>query len=215
MHNVFDADSFFQETNVPRETMDNIRIYAALLKKWQKKINLVAESTMPDIWSRHFYDSFQLKPFLEGGREEKIRILDIGSGAGFPALLLSMLDIGDIHMVESNGKKCAFLRQVIRETKGTAVVHNQRVESMDAFPVDYITARACASLTELLDLGQKFIGDKTIGLFLKGQSAEQEIAEARQKWTFDVEKHTSATDPSGVILKVSHIGHLHEENKGE
>ncbi len=86
---------------------------------------------------------------------------------------------------------------------------------MTPFPVDYITARACAPLKDLLQLGSKFIREDTICLFLKGQGADQEIADARQKWTFDVEKHTSATDPTGVILEVSHIRALDEEFKGE
>ncbi|WP_339861497.1 16S rRNA (guanine(527)-N(7))-methyltransferase RsmG [Paremcibacter congregatus] len=201
----FTEERFFNVSGVSRETMENIRKYANLLVKWQKQINLVSDSTLPDLWTRHFYDSFQLKQHFDADRIGKLTILDIGSGAGFPGLLLSMCRIGDFHMVESNNKKCAFMRQVIRETQCQATIHNERVEKLSSFPVDYIISRACASLDKLFDLSRNFISDDTICLFLKGQIAEQEIAEARQNWDFQVEKFTSATEETGMILKVSHI----------
>ncbi|VAX07671.1 16S rRNA (guanine(527)-N(7))-methyltransferase [hydrothermal vent metagenome] len=203
--------TFAQKTNVSRGTMANIRIYANLLTKWQKKINLVSQSTMPDLWSRHFYDSFQLKAHLSGLNVEKTKILDIGSGAGFPGLLLSMLGLGEFHMVESNNKKCAFMRQVIRETNCNVVIHNERIENIRPFHVDYIISRACAPLNKLFDLSWNFIHEDTICLFLKGQTAEKEIAEAQRYWTFEVEKFTSVTQDRGMLLKVSHIkalGHV-------
>jgi len=202
---VFDEKSFFEQTGVSRETMEKISIYADLLEKWQKQINLVSGATMADLWRRHFHDSFQLTALIDGAAAKKLRFLDIGSGAGFPGLLLSVLDIGEFHMVESNNKKCAFMRQVIRETGCNAVVHNERAESLAPFHVDYIVSRACASLDKLFDLGRHFIRDDTICLFLKGQIADQEIQQARKNWRFDVEKFTSITEESGMILKVSHI----------
>ncbi len=205
MSGVFDEKSFQKKTDVPRETLENMIIYAGLLKKWQSKINLVSSTTLPDLWSRHFYDSFQLKPHFDLLKAENLRILDIGSGAGFPGLLLSMLGIGEFHMVESNNKKCTFMRQVIRETRCNAVVHNARAENITAFHVDYIVARACAPLGKLLDLGQGFIHDNVVCLFLKGQAAQQEITGAREKWSFEVEKFTSLTEESAMLLKVSHI----------
>ncbi len=205
MPKVFDENLFFEKVNVPRETMENIRTYAILLKKWQKRLNLVGETTIPDLWLRHFYDSYQLKAQFDMSKSENLRILDIGSGAGFPGLLLSMLGLGEFHMVESNGKKCTFMRQVIRETSCNAIIHNERAEMMMPFPVDYIISRACASLEKLFDLGRNFIRDDTVCLFLKGQSAEQEIAEAMLKWDFEVEKFTSVAQETGMILKASHI----------
>ncbi len=202
---VFDEKSFQEKTGVPRETLENLRIYAGLLKKWQNKINLVSSTTLPDLWSRHFYDSFQLKPHFDLSKAQKLRILDIGSGAGFPGLLLSMLGVGEFHMVESNNKKCAFMRQVIRDTKCRAVVHNVRAENLTAFHVDYIISRACAPLGKLLSLGHNFIHDDVVCLFLKGQTAEQEIVGAREKRAFEVEKFTSMTEESAMLLKVSHI----------
>lgn len=202
---MFEESHFFEKANVSRETMENIRTYASLLNKWQKKLNLVSETTLPDKWRRHFYDSFQLKNHFDMSKSEKLQILDIGSGAGFPGLLLSMLDLGEFHMVESNGKKCTFMRQVIRETNCKAIVYNERVEMMKPFPVDYIISRACAPLDRLFALSRNFMGQDTICLFLKGQSSEGEIAEARVNWEFELEKFTSVTEESGVILKVSHI----------
>ena len=205
MSQVLDEKSFFEKTDVSRETMENIRAYAILLKKWQKGFNLVSETTLPDLWRRHFYDSYQLKELFDTSKTENLRILDIGSGAGFPGLLLSMLGLGEFHMVESNGKKCTFMRQVIRETNCNAIVHNERAEKIEPFHVDYIVSRACASLDKLFDLGRNFIQEDTICLFLKGQIADKEIAEARLNWQFEVEKFTSAAEESGVILKVRQI----------
>jgi len=211
MPDILTEKTFAEKTSVSRETLANIRIYANLLTKWQKKINLVSQSTMPDLWSRHFYDSFQLKTHLSGLNVEKTKILDIGSGAGFPGLLLSMLGLGEFHMVESNNKKCAFMRQVIRETNCNAVIHNERIENIRSFHVDYIISRACAPLNKLFDLSRNFIHEDTICLFLKGQTAEKEIAEAQRNRTFEVEKFTSVTQDRGMLLKVSHIkalGHV-------
>ncbi|PCI33113.1 MAG: 16S rRNA (guanine(527)-N(7))-methyltransferase RsmG [Alphaproteobacteria bacterium] len=209
MPQILSEKKFFDIINVSRETQENIRLYAGLLTKWQKKINLVSETTLPDLWSRHFYDSYQLKKLFDVSRAEnsgqKLQILDIGSGAGFPGLLLSMLDLGTFHMVESNGKKSTFMRQVIRQTNCKAIVHTARAEELTAFPVDYIISRACASLNKLFDLGRNFIREDTICLFLKGQIADQEIEEARANWSFEVEKFTSVSAESGVILKLSHI----------
>lgn len=209
MAQILSEKMFFERLNVSRETQKNIRIYAGLLRKWQKKINLVSETTLPDLWGRHFYDSYQLKKLFDLSRvensDENLQILDIGSGAGFPGLLLSMLDLGTFHMVESNGKKSTFMRQVIRETNCKAIVHTARAEELPPFPVDYIISRACASLDKLFDLGRNFIRQDTICLFLKGQIADQEIEQARANWSFEIEKFTSVSAESGVILKVSHI----------
>lgn len=205
MNDLFTREDFFNKTDVSRETMEKVEIYANLLEKWQRKINLVSSTTLPDLWRRHFYDSFQLKALFDSSKSNNLRILDIGSGAGFPGLLLSMLGVGEFHMVESNGKKCAFMRQVIRETGCSAIVYNERVEMMKPFQVDYIISRACAPLDKLLDLGRNFMGEETVCLFLKGEIVDQEIADARANWIFEEEKFTSVSAESGVILKVSHI----------
>jgi len=207
---VCDAKSFLKETGVSRETLAKINIYAGLLEKWQKKINLVSAGTLPDIWSRHFYDSFQLGALLDQTPGKNLQILDIGSGAGFPGLLLSIVGAGRFHMVESNSKKCAFMNQVIRETDCDAVVHCKRIEDLKHFPVDYIISRACAPLDKLLGLGRHFMGSGTVCLFLKGKNADDEIEAARLKWDFILEKFTSVSEQSGIIVKVSNIKALNE-----
>lgn len=116
------AAEFQKRLNVPRETMDKLIIYAELLEKWQNSINLISGTTVSDMWRRHFYDSAQLMDYIYD--KENVVILDLGSGAGFPGLVLSILGAYEVHLVEAVGKKCSFMRQVIRETNINAIVHN-------------------------------------------------------------------------------------------
>lgn len=197
------AAEFQSLGNVPRETMDKFIIYADLLEKWQKSINLVSNNTLPDMWRRHFYDSAQLIDHIE--IKENLRVLDLGSGAGFPGLVLSILGVGRVHLVEAVGKKCSFMNQVIRETGLDAKVENERIENMVAFPIDLITSRACADLEKLLDLTAAYRSEKTGCLFLKGQRSEEEISRAQKKYSFSVKKHASKSEESGMILSLSNI----------
>jgi len=199
-----DADEFQKLLSVPRETMVHFETYAALLDKWQRSINLVSDSTLQDKWLRHFYDSAQLMEYIEVSDEPQ-KILDLGSGAGFPGLVVSLLGAGEVHLIESVGKKCSFMKQVIQQTGMNATVHNERIERMEPFAVDLITARACADLEKLLDLTSPFMTEKTKCLFLKGGKADGEIAAARKKWSFDVKKSVSKSEESGMILSLSHI----------
>jgi 16S rRNA (guanine527-N7)-methyltransferase len=202
----FGLEQFAQKTSVSRETLDKLKIYAELLDKWQRRMNLVSNTTIEDMWQRHFYDSAQLMDYIEFAKTgSRLKFLDIGSGAGFPGLVLSILGAGEFHMIESNGKKSAFMNQVIRDTGIDAVVYNERVEEMESFPVDYVTSRACASLSKLFELGKNFITEETICLFLKGEIAQQEITEAEKKWHFETEKYTSKTESVGSILRLSKI----------
>lgn len=204
MKRAMTVDEFQKATNVSRETLDKFICYSELLVKWQKSINLVSNSSLSDMWRRHFYDSAQLMDHIE--RQEKpLTILDLGSGAGFPGLVLSILGAGKVHLVEGVGKKCSFMKQIIQKTAIGAIVHNERIENMDAFAVDLITTRACADLEKLLDLTAKFIGPNTECLFLKGEKAQQEIKRAAEKWHFKVKKYTSKSEESGMILKLSDI----------
>lgn len=198
-----DAKEFQSLTDVSRETLDHFITYADMLEKWQKSINLVSNSTLKDKWLRHFYDSAQLMEVIDP--DENRKILDLGSGAGFPGLVISLMGAGEVHLVEGVGKKCSFMKQVVRATGMNAIVHNERIEQMEVFEVDLITSRACADLEKLLELTSPFMGEKTECLFLKGEKADQEIAEARKKWQFDVKKTASKSEESGIILKLSNI----------
>lgn len=204
MTGIMTAEEFQKATNVSRETLDKLMIYSELLIKWQRSINLVSDSSLTDMWRRHFYDSAQLMDYIEK-RERPLRILDLGSGAGFPGLVLSIMGAGEVHLVEGVGKKCSFMKQIIQQTSIDAIVYNERIEDMDAFQVDLITSRACADLEKLLDLTAKFIGPGTECLFLKGEKAEQEIKRAGKTRQFKVKKYTSKSEESGIILKLSQI----------
>ena len=204
MSNIMQAADFEKQCDVSRETMSQLICYSELLVKWQKSINLVSNRSLGDMWRRHFYDSAQLMEHIDI-KEKPLRILDIGSGAGFPGLVLSILGAGEVHLIESNGKKCAFMNQIIQKTGINAKVHNERVESIKPFGVNLIISRACADLEKLLALASNFITLETECLFLKGRKADDEIKQARQKWDFDVKKIASKSEDSGMILKLSQI----------
>ncbi|MBI4031988.1 MAG: 16S rRNA (guanine(527)-N(7))-methyltransferase RsmG [Proteobacteria bacterium] len=180
--------------------------YKKLLIKWQGAINLIGPDTVDDIEQRHFEDSLQLAGFIPAGK--KI-LLDLGSGAGFPGMVLAMArpDM-DVHLIESDHRKCTFLSTVSRETKTPVTIHNLRIEDMPAEPVpDIITARALAPLPRLLEWCAPW-ADRNPDLvlfFLKGQGAAQEIAEARKGFNFSVEEFPSKTDPKGRALKVTNV----------
>jgi len=194
-------------TNVSRETLEKLSVYADMLEKWQKSINLVSPTTIKDMWFRHFYDSAQLAQYYQSdqSKTEKPIILDIGSGAGFPGLVLSMMGVGHVHLVETVQKKAMFMKQVIRETDIDATVHAVRIENLDAFHVDFISSRALASLDKLFTLTQHFHHDGLVCIFPKGQTADEEIKEAEKKWSFEAEKFTSITEESATILRLRSI----------
>jgi 16S rRNA (guanine527-N7)-methyltransferase len=191
--------------NVSRETLQRLETYAALLTKWQAKINLVGPATLPDLWRRHFLDSAQLLPLLPAAAGT---LVDLGSGAGFPGLVLAIMTGWRIHLLDSDQRKCAFLRQVALDcgVLDRVTIHAKRIEQVTGTPADVVTARACAPLGELLDLAEPFIGEKGTGLFLKGAQAEEELTQAQRHWTMRLDRRESISDPAGTILIVSHLG---------
>jgi 16S rRNA (guanine527-N7)-methyltransferase len=193
-------DEFVAETGVSRETLARFEAYAALLTKWQRAINLVAPSTLNDIWRRHFLDSAQLVSHVPKGP-----LIDLGSGAGFPGAVLALLGAADVHLVEADGRKCAFLRELNRELGLGMTVHESRIEAMAPWEACGLTSRALAPLRRLLDLSAGFIGPGTVGVFLKGETAREELTEADKAWNMDVECLRSLTSPTGVILRLTHM----------
>ena len=171
------AEAFRAAANVSRETLERLERYAALLEKWNRAINLVARGSLVDLWRRHMLDSAQLWPLLPVARERPRRILDLGSGAGFPGLVLAIMGVPEgsveVHLVESDEKKATFLREAARIAEAPVTLHVQRIESLAPFPVDAVTARACAPLPRLLDYAAPFLGNYRSGavaprgLFLK------------------------------------------------
>ncbi len=191
-----EREAFAAAFAVPRETMAKFDAYAALLADWQTRMNLVGPATLPAVWSRHFADSAQLVRLAAPGSW-----LDIGAGAGFPGLVAGLLGAGPVHLVESIGKKARFLEFVASELALSQVtVHNVRVESLPAFPVANITARACAGLDQLFEWGSRFATPETRWLLPKGASVDAELAEAHRRFLFHVEQVPSLTDPRGRIV---------------
>jgi 16S rRNA (guanine527-N7)-methyltransferase len=207
-------EEFQRETGVSRETLLRLTVYADLLTEWTRAINLVSRASLGDLWRRHMLDSAQLSPLLPRAPARRPRaIVDLGSGAGFPGLVLAILGAGDLHLVESDRRKAAFLREVVRETGCPARIHATRIEEMAPVPTDVVTARACAPLAELLGYAYKFPGQvsgrRPCCLFLKGRRVEEELTEARKRWKMKVEPFPSRTDPGGTILR---IGLLNRES---
>ncbi|USG61409.1 16S rRNA (guanine(527)-N(7))-methyltransferase RsmG [Sneathiella marina] len=198
----FTAEEFQDQTNVSRETLDHLRRYAALLEKWQKAINLVGKSTLPDLWRRHMLDSWQL---LSGVSLSKGSWLDLGSGAGFPALVVAIATEFEVHAVESDQRKCLFMQNVSRETLAGLTVHRARIEEIPPFSVDVISARALAPLEKLLDYAAPFAHAKTEFLFLKGQDVDDELTNASKCWNMQVEKYRSLTSDDGCIVKLTKV----------
>jgi 16S rRNA (guanine527-N7)-methyltransferase len=188
--------------NVPRETFVKLECSAALLAEWNEKFNLVAESTIPQVWTRHFLDSAQLMQFIP---ETAKTIADLGSGAGFPGLVLSIMGAPEVHLIESTGKKANFLRAVINELKLNAVVHQERVENLKNFKADVITARALAPLKDTLKLAKPLMKKESLCLLLKGEKAPAELTESAKYWTFDCETHRSLSDRSGSVLIIRNL----------
>lgn len=217
---VIDAESFLAAFRVSRETMARLTLYESLLLKWQKSINLVSAATLPDLWRRHMADSAQLARLAPA---TACIWVDLGSGAGFPGLVVAIIwadragpsAAADfmVHLIESDQRKGAFLREVIRQTGAPAMVHTARIESFarSGLPgpadlalagADVISARACAPLDRLLTLAAPFFGPDSLGLFLKGRDADKELTLARKWWTFNITQIASMSDPEGTVLEV-------------
>jgi len=190
---------------VSRETAARLDAFVTLLLKWQQRANLVARSTLGHVWTRHVVDSLQLLPLASHARTW----VDLGSGGGFPGLViacaLAEVPGGKIHLVESNGKKAAFLRQAARVLAVPALVHALRIEDFViryADSADIVTARALASLDKLLSYAEPLLRRGAQGLFLKGQDVEAELAKASRYWVIEAELVPSQTSPQGRVVIV-------------
>ena len=205
---MFTKESFFKQTNVSRETMEKIEIYADLLQRWQKSINLIGPNTATEAWQRHFFDSAQLFTLIQKntqhdwGETKELKWLDFGSGAGFPGLVLAIMGAGEFHMVESNGKKCTFMRQVVRETGASAIIHQERIEDLPPFPANYIVSRALASVDKLIEFSGPFVTEKTELWFLKGQDVEEELTKPSISRIISLDRYPSLTNEKAEILKI-------------
>lgn len=187
---------------VSRETLEPCRVLIELLERWQGAVNLVGRSTLADPWRRHILDSAQLLRHLPA---RPGTIIDLGSGAGFPGLVLAILADRDVHLVESDGRKIQFLREARRLLGIAARLHHARIEALSAWQAGVVTARALAPLDRLLPLAEPFITRDTRCLFLKSDEVERELTTAARDWHMKVRRHASVSDPRGVVLQLEEI----------
>lgn len=197
-----DAEGFAAATGVSRETLGRLEAFAALLTSWSARINLVGRATLDDLWRRHFLDSAQLMPLIPAGAAN---IVDLGSGAGFPGLVLAILGAPGVELVEADSRKAAFLREAARIADAPVIVRGCRIEAVAPRAADVVTARGCAPLGRLLTLGKRFIGPHTTCLFLKGARVEEELTEAGKDWTMTATRHPSRADPDGSMLLLQQV----------
>ncbi|MDI2091129.1 16S rRNA (guanine(527)-N(7))-methyltransferase RsmG [Commensalibacter oyaizuii] len=186
--------------NVSRETIEKLNVYVSLLRQWNAKINLISRQDIDHIWDRHIIDSMQLVDFVESKVQ---RMADLGSGGGFPGMVLSIVTGVPMIMVESDVRKAVFLREVARQLDVNVTVFNQRIEQVEMPLVDMISVRALASLDQLLFLCNGRLTDHGYCLFLKGRQVDVEIAQAQKEWQIEFQKIPSKTSSDGVILKVN------------
>lgn len=196
-----------EELNVSRETFERLSTYVALLKKWNPRINLVSRSSIDDVWSRHIMDSVQL--FSLATKPCKIWA-DLGSGGGFPGLVIAIMAMEagsptEVVLVESDQRKSAFLRTVIRETGAPARVITGRIEDIKSLTADILSARALADLSGLLAFAQRHLAPNGTALFPKGVQWEKEVSNAQTQWNFDYEVVKSQTEDGPVILSVTGV----------
>ena len=195
--------TLFDDMDVSRETIERLELHVLLLKKWSKAINLVAKSTLDAAWERHVLDSVQLWSLIP---ESANRIVDLGSGAGFPGLVLAIAardhaPSREVFLVESDRRKSAFLREVVRETGVSASVLVERAESL-TITADVVTARGFAGLDTLLGIAQPIMGENGIALLHKGARYESELTDAAKNWHMETDIHQSRIDPASAILRI-------------
>jgi 16S rRNA (guanine527-N7)-methyltransferase len=203
----FGPEEFAAQTGVSRETLAKLKAYADLLADWNARHNLVAKSTLPDLWHRHFWDSAQLAPLIPA----EARILaDLGSGAGFPGLILAALrpDLA-VTLHEATTKKCAFLQAAADRMGLKVAIRNSRLEDLVPQVFDVVTARALAPLPQLLQYAYPFTGPNSLCLFLKGQNVGAELTEAHKYWNMEASQVPSQTEPSAAIVTVRELDPRH------
>ena len=203
----YESEDFARDADVSRETCERLELYAALLKQWNPRINLVSLDSLRDLWRRHFADSAQLYkviPDYDGA------LVDIGSGAGFPGLVLAIMGLANVHLIEANTRKCTFLSEVARRTNCPVTIHNIRLgdEAEPAIQLpkaEIVTARAVSQLVNVLDIAYPLMYDRTCCIFHKGSRVDEELKIAQERWRFEFERIASVSDTSGTILRMSNI----------
>ncbi|NHN85033.1 16S rRNA (guanine(527)-N(7))-methyltransferase RsmG [Acetobacter musti] len=187
-------------SNVSRETQERLTCFADLLTRWTARINLISPGDVPHLWDRHIRDCLQLVPLVERGTT----ITDLGSGGGFPGIILAIATDAEVTLIESDRRKAAFLREASRATGCRTRVVDQRIENVEIPRAPVVTARALAGLPQLLGWTEKLLAPDGYALFLKGQHAPDELTDAARDWHMTVSQIPGRT-AGGVILKISDI----------
>lgn len=202
-----DRAAFLAANDVSRETLGRLDRIISELDVWRQKSNLIGPKEWPQIWTRHVGDSWQLLDHLP----ESARVVDLGSGAGFPGLIIAAArPAGHVTMMESVGKKCVFLRAAIEAAGLNASVYQGRIEAAPPIKADYVTARAFAPMPQLLEYASPWLRKGATGVFPKGERWKEELTEARQRWNFAYEAIPSRSGGSGVILIVREVARRHD-----
>lgn len=197
-----DKTAFAAATGVSRETLDRLDAYRAMLLEANRGLALIGKRTEDEVWSRHFLDSAQLLPLLP---RPDARLIDVGSGAGFPGLVLAILGGPRVELIEHNMKKAEFLASVIERLQLDVVLHAKKIEAVRPFAADAATARALAPLSELILLTIPFLHQGGIGIFPKGRSAAAELEAARARYRFDADLIPSRTAEDARIVRLANI----------
>jgi len=200
----FGPDEISKQIDVSRETFERIETVLTCLDEWRLKMNLIGPAERASIWRRHVFDSLQLLAFLP----PDARIVDLGSGGGFPALPLACAlgeTGGHITMVETVGKKARFLQAAVEAAGLNASVRQGRAENAGDIEADFVTARALAPLPKLLEYASPWLLRGGIGLFHKGERWKEELTAASAKWTFSSEAIPGISGGAGIILKIAEV----------
>ena len=191
--------------DVSREAIERLETFADLLIRWNQTVNLIAPGDVPHLWDRHIADSLQLLPLIDPPPD---RATDLGSGAGFPGLVLSIASGLPFHLIESDQRKAAFLREAARATGAPARIHAARIETARLAPAPLITARALAPLPKLLALAAPLLAPNGTCLFLKGANASAELTAAATQWHMRVESIPSRTAPGASVLRITNLSRV-------
>ena len=197
------------DENVSRETSNKLTLFANIVEKWTPRVNLISKASVPYIWQRHIEDSIQIYSLVPPVSSW----VDLGSGGGFPAIVVALLAQQDgrsskFTLVESDQRKCVFLRTAIRELGLKVEVLNDRIENIPPLEANVVSARALAELPLLIGLASRHMKSDGIAIFPKGKNWKVEDAKARKSWVYSNESIPSKTDPSAAILKIKEIKHV-------
>lgn len=197
------------ELNVSRETLEKLQLFASLVEKWTARINLISKPSIPFIWGRHVVDSAQIFDLAP----KTGHWVDMGSGGGFPGIIIAILTLETetphkVTLIESDQRKCAFLRTAVRELSLEATVLSQRIEVVPNLAADILSARALAELRDLLEFADQHLVASGTALFPKGERWMKEQMSAQVEWSFDCEAITSTTNSAAAILKIRDISRV-------